>query len=987
MAGKTKAVYFFGGGTADGRATDLDLLGGKGANLAEMTRIGLPVPAGFTISTEVCAAYYENRRDFPAGLQDDVHQALRRVERTMGATFGDPSNPLLVSVRSGARVSMPGMMDSVLNLGMNDITVQGMIEQTQNPRFAYDSYRRFVQMYGDVVLGLRPASSREEDPFEQILAKKKRRRGVEFDSDLTALDLKDLVQKFKVLIRERTKRPFPEDPLKQLWGAIGAVFGSWMNDRAVAYRRMNEIPAEWGTAVNVQAMVYGNMGDDCGTGVAFTRDPATGDKSFYGEFLMNAQGEDVVAGTRTPMPIEQLKSKSRKAYGQLTRIQTTLEKHYRDMQDVEFTIQRGKLWMLQTRSGKRTGKASVRIAVDMVDEGLITKEEALSRITADQIEQFLSPGFDPLAKKAAIEAGRVLGRGLPAGPGAACGRVVFTAEDAEEWVKEKKEPVILTRIETSPEDIRGMAAAVGILTARGGMTSHAALVARQMGKVCVAGCEGLAIHYKSKKMTIAGRTFKQGDWISIDGSTGEVLEDKLETRPSEVVRVIQGKSKAKGKTSEYRIFSKVMQWADSVRHLKVRANADQPDQAKLAVAFGAEGIGLCRTEHMFFGEKKIMAVREMILGEDYQARRAALAKILPLQRKDFVGIFRAMKDKPVTIRTLDPPLHEFLPHTDKEIRALAADLGVKVPKLMARVESLRELNPMLGHRGCRLGIVYPEITEIQVRAIMDAACDVKREGKKVIPEIMIPLVSHASELREQERVVRRAAEEVFKRRKMEVPYLVGTMIELPRAALTADQIAAHAEFFSFGTNDLTQTTFGISRDDAGRFLPFYLDKDILESDPFASIDRDGVGELLKIAVEKGRAARPGMKLGICGEHGGDPRTVVFCHDLGLDYVSCSPYRVPVARLAAAHAELAARAEGRGRKKAGKKTSAKKAPAKKAAAKKATVKKAPAKKAPAKKAPAKKAPAKKAAAKKAPAKKAAGKKAPAKKAAGKKRAAR
>ncbi|MBZ0269114.1 pyruvate, phosphate dikinase, partial [bacterium] len=843
---------------------------------------------------EICSAFYANRRQYPAGLQDQVHKALQQVERAMGATFGDASNPLLVSVRSGARVSMPGMMDTVLNLGLNDTTVQGLIERTANPRFAYDSYRRFVQMYGDVVLGLRPASSREVDPFEAILEKKKRRRGVEYDSELSALDLKDLVQKFKTIIREKTKRPFPEDPLEQLWGAIGAVFGSWMNDRAIAYRRMNDFPAEWGTAVNVQAMVFGNLGEDSGTGVAFTRDPATGEKKLYGEFLMNAQGEDVVAGIRTPLPIEQLRSASRPAYTQLAKIQKTLEKHYRDMQDVEFTIQHKKLWMLQTRSAKRTGKASVRIAVDMVEEKLIKKEEALQRITGDQIEQLLTPGFDPSAKKAATKAGLVLGKGLPAGPGAACGRIVFTAEEAEEWAA-KKEPVILTRIETSPEDIRGMAVAQGILTARGGMTSHAALVARQMGTVCVAGCDGLAIHYKSRKMTIGGRTYKQGDWLSIDGSTGEVIHGKLDTRPSEVVRVVHGQSKAKGKTSEYYIFHKVMQWADEVRHLGIRTNADQPDQAKLAVAFGAEGIGLCRTEHMFFGEKKIMAVREMILGEDTAARRAALAKILPLQRKDFVGIFRAMNGKPVTIRTLDPPLHEFLPHTEKEIRALAADLGVKPAKLTARVESLRELNPMLGHRGCRLGIVYPEITEIQVRAILEAACDVKREGKRVYPEIMIPLVGHANELKEQERVVRRVAEEVFKRRKMEIPYLVGTMVELPRAALTADKIAEHAEFFSFGTNDLTQTTFGISRDDAGRFLPFYVDKDILETDPFASIDRDGVGELLRIGVSKGRTTRPDLKVGICGEHGGDPRTIAFCHDLGLDYVSCSPYRVPVAR--------------------------------------------------------------------------------------------
>jgi pyruvate,orthophosphate dikinase len=914
-ARKKKAVYFFGGGKAEGRADDRNLLGGKGANLAEMTRIGLPVPAGFSISTEVCAQYYENGRKFPDGLQDEVHQALRKVERVMGSTFGDSSNPLLVSVRSGARVSMPGMMDTVLNLGLNDVTVQGLIEQSQDPRFAYDSYRRFVQMYGDVVLGLKPESSKAVDPFEDILDKKKRRRGVQYDSELSALDLKDLVKKFKDAIREHTGRPFPEDPFDQLWGAIGAVFGSWMNQRAINYRRLEGIPAEWGTGVNVQAMVFGNLGEDSGTGVTFTRDPATGEKRFYGEFLMNAQGEDVVAGIRTPLPIEKLKSVSSKVYQQLVKIQGTLEKHYRDMQDTEFTIQRGKLWMLQTRAGKRTGKAAVRIAVDMVDERLISKEEALSRVKPEQVEQFLSPGFDPVAKRAAVDGGRVLGTGLPAGPGGASGRIVFSAEDAEEWAR-RGETVILTRIETSPEDIRGMAVAAGILTARGGMTSHAALVARQMGKVCVAGVDGLAIHYKSHKMSIAGRTFKEGDWISIDGSTGEVIEGQLDTRPSEVVRVIHGKSKARGKASEHRIFSKIMQWADEVRTMKVRTNADQPDQAKLAVAFGAEGIGLCRTEHMFFGEKKIDAVREMILGEDTAARRAALQKILPLQRKDFVGIFRAMNGKPVTIRTLDPPLHEFLPHGEKEIRALAAEMGIRPAKLTQRLESLRELNPMLGHRGCRLGIVYPEITEIQARAIFEAACDVKREKKQVFPEIMIPLVGHANELREQERVVRRAAEEVFKRRKLEVPYLVGTMIELPRAALTADAIAEVAEFFSFGTNDLTQTTFGLSRDDAGKFLPYYVDQDILPGDPFVSIDRDGVGELLRIGVEKGRSTREDIKIGICGEHGGDPATVHFCHGLGLDYVSCSPYRVPIARLAAAQAELAARGgAGAGRKKA------------------------------------------------------------------------
>jgi len=904
MAASRKSVYFFGEGKAEGSAKDRNLLGGKGANLAEMTRIGLPVPAGFTISTDVCGQYYRLGRRFPASLDAEVRRALRRVERVMGADFGDTRNPLLVSVRSGARVSMPGMMDTVLNLGLNDVTVRALAEQTGNPRFAWDCYRRFVQMYGDVVLGLKPTSSREQDPFEEILERKKKRRGVKLDTELTARDLEELVGTFKAAILERTGQSFPEDPHEQLWGAIGAVFGSWMNDRAVAYRKMHGYPADWGTAVNVQTMVFGNMGDDCGTGVAFTRDPATGENRFYGEFLMNAQGEDVVAGTRTPLPIEQLKGKSAKAYAQLVDIQRKLEKHYREMQDLEFTIQRGRLWMLQTRTGKRTGKASVRIAVEMVQEGLITKREALSRVTPDQIEQFLAPGFEPKAKLAAVNAGRVLGKGLPAGPGAACGKVVFTAEDAEAAAR-RGETVLLTRVETSPEDIRGMAAAAGILTARGGMTSHAALVARQMGKVCVAGCDSLAIQYKTRRMTIGGRTFREGDWISIDGSTGEVIEGQLETHPSEVVRVVQGAMKAGPRTVEHNVFSRIMEWADEVRKLRVRANADQPDQAAIAVAFGAEGIGLCRTEHMFFGEHKIDAVREMILGGSPEARRKALDKILPLQRKDFVGIFRAMAGKPVTIRTLDPPLHEFLPHTDKEIRELAAQTGVKPATLHGRLEALRELNPMLGHRGCRLGIVFPEITEMQARAILEAACDVKSEGIRVFPEIMIPLVGHVNELREQERVVRRTAKEVFERRGMDVPYLVGTMIELPRAALTADQIAEVAEFFSFGTNDLTQTTFGISRDDAGKFLPFYLDRELLPADPFATIDVAGVGELLRVGTAKGREVRSDLKVGICGEHGGDPASVHFCRSLGFDYVSCSPFRVAVARLAAAQAEIAA----------------------------------------------------------------------------------
>jgi len=939
MGTPKRAVCFFGDGKAEGRAEDRDLLGGKGANLAEMTRIGLPVPAGFTISTAVCKAYFENGRKFPAGLEAQVERALRRVEKAMGATFGDATNPLLLSVRSGAKFSMPGMMDTVLNLGLNDVTVQGIIEITHDPRFAYDSYRRFVQMYGDVVLGLRPESSDERDPFEKILDDKKRQRGAETDQELTALDLKDLVTRFKSSIRERTGKPFPEDPRDQLWGAIGAVFGSWMNDRAITYRKLNDIPADLGTAVNVQAMVFGNMGDDSATGVAFTRDPATGERKLYGEFLVNAQGEDVVAGVRTPLPIEKLRSIMPKVYKELDGYQKILEKRYREMQDFEFTIQRNKLWMLQTRNGKRTGKAAVRIAVDMVEEGLIRKEEALRRVTPEQIEQFLSPGFDPAARNKAIAEGRVLATGLPAGPGAASGRIVFGAETAEEWAR-RGETVILVRHETSAEDIHGMAVSAGILTARGGMTSHAALVARQMGKVCVVGCHDAEIEPRGRKLRFGSRTLKEGDWISIDGTTGGVIQGHLETRPSEVVRVLQGKAKAKGRGTDYAIFTRIMQWADEVRRLGVRANADQPDQAKMAVAFGAEGIGLCRTEHMFFGEDRVGAMHEMIVAENTEARRKALQKILPIQRKDFVGLFRAMNGRPVTVRTLDPPLHEFLPHDDKEVRALAATLGIKPAKLAARIEALREQNPMLGHRGCRLGIVYPEITEMQVRAIFEAACDVKREGKKVSPEIMIPLVGHVNELREQAAVVRRVAKEVFARRKTEVPYLVGTMIELPRAAVTADRIAEQAEFFSFGTNDLTQTTFGVSRDDSAGFLPYYLQHEILPREPFTTIDVNGVGELVRIAVERGRRTKPDLKLGICGEHGGDPASVHFCDGLGLDYVSCSPFRIPIARLAAAQAVLA-RAARNGkparRREGAAKTKA--APKKKAAKAKAAPKKA------------------------------------------------
>ncbi len=897
-----KRVYFFGAGKAEGRADMKDLLGGKGANLAEMTNLGIPVPAGFTISTEVCIEYYKNNQQLPEGLEDEVLEALRRVEEVMQAKFGDRENPLLVSVRSGARVSMPGMMDTVLNLGLNDETVQGLIKKTNNSRFAYDSYRRFVAMYGDVVLGMKPESKDDVDPFEEILEAKKKERGVQYDTELTAEDLKELVQEFKEAIKKRTGKPFPEDPYEQLWGAIGAVFSSWNNERAIVYRKINNIPDHWGTAVNVQSMVFGNMGDDSGTGVAFTRNPATGEKELYGEFLMNAQGEDVVAGIRTPLPISKLQEIMPNVYNELVEISEKLEKHYRDMQDMEFTIQKGRLWMLQTRVGKRTGFAAFRIAVDMVEEGLINKKEALLRVEPDQLNQLLRPIFDLKQKQAALREGKLLAKGLNAGPGAATGRVVFNAPDAVEWQK-KGESVILVRIETSPEDIKGMHAAEGILTARGGMTSHAALVARQMGKVCVAGAGALQIDYKSRKFEVNGQVVKEGDWISLDGSTGEVILGKIETKPSEVLQVLLEKTLKPEESKTYHTYQQIMSWADEYRRLGVRTNADQPDQAANAIAFGAEGIGLCRTEHMFFGGDRIDAVREMILADDETGRREALNKLLPMQKQDFIGIFRVMQDRPVTIRTLDPPLHEFLPHTEKEQAELARKMGVAVEKVKAKVEALHEFNPMLGHRGCRLGITYPEITEMQARAILEAACEVKKEGVDVKPEIMIPLVGHVNELREQAKVVRRVAEEVFEKYGMKVDYKIGTMIELPRAAITADQIATEAEFFSFGTNDLTQTTFGLSRDDSGRFLPFYVEHEILPRDPFEAIDQEGVGKLMEWGVTRGRETRSDLKVGICGEHGGEPSSVEFCHKIHLDYVSCSPFRVPIARLAAAQASL------------------------------------------------------------------------------------
>ncbi|MCF8411780.1 MAG: pyruvate, phosphate dikinase [Melioribacteraceae bacterium] len=899
-----KYVYFFGGNKAEGKAEMKNLLGGKGANLAEMVNIGLPVPAGFTITTELCTYYYDNGEKYPKVLKQQVLDAMKKVEKEMGAKFGDKKNPLLVSVRSGARASMPGMMDTILNLGLNDTTVQAIIDKTDNPRFAYDSYRRFVQMYGDVVLGLQPVDKHDRDPFEIIIEKKKKARKVEFDTELTADDLKELVAEFKEEIKAKLGKAFPDDPMEQLWGAISAVFGSWMNERAIVYRRLNEIPAEWGTAVNVQSMVFGNMGEDSGTGVAFTRDPSSGENKFYGEYLFNAQGEDVVAGTRTPHEIEELKKDNKGLYSELMGIRKALESHYKDMMDVEFTIQQGKLWMLQCRVGKRTGFAAVKMAVDMVRQKLITKEDALMRIDPDQLNQLLRPIFDLDQKQKAIDEGKFLTKGLNAGPGAATGKVAFTAHDAE-IMAAKGDPVILVRIETSPEDIKGMDASEGILTAKGGMTSHAALVARQMGKVCVAGAGALDIDYKKGKMTVAGSSIvvKEGDYISIDGTTGEVISGNIDTKPSEVVQVLITKELPANKSAVYKTYKDLMTWADNVRTLNVRTNADQPDQSANAIAFGAEGIGLTRTEHMFFGGDRIDAVREMILSDTEEDRRNALTKLLPHQRADFEGIFEVMRGKPVTIRTLDPPLHEFLPHTEAEIKDLSKKIGVSVPKIKAKMASLHEFNPMLGFRGCRLGVSFPEITEMQARAIFEAAVNVAKKKIKVLPEIMIPLVGHVNEFKLQNAIVRRVAEDVFKEKGKRVDYLVGTMIELPRAALTADQIAKEAEFFSFGTNDLTQTTFGLSRDDAGTFLPSYIERDILPRDPFEALDQAGVGQLVEIGTQKGRSVREDLKVGICGEHGGEPSSVEFCHRTGLNYVSCSPFRVPIARLAAARAAL------------------------------------------------------------------------------------
>ncbi len=880
----SKYVYFFGNGKADGNASMKDLLGGKGANLAEMTNLGIPVPPGFTISTEVCTYFYQHGKKLPEGLMDEVKSAISRVEEIMGSKFGDPANPLLFSVRSGARVSMPGMMDTVLNLGLNSETLKGLAEKSGSERFAYDSYRRFIQMYGDVVLGV------DSHALEAILEEKKREVGAAADTDLKAEHLADLCEKLKAAVERESGEPFPEDPWKQLERAIMAVFLSWNTPRAITYRKLNKIPEEWGTAVNVQSMVFGNMGDDCATGVAFTRDAATGEKIFFGEYLVNAQGEDVVAGIRTPQPINEasrrhpdqvtLESIMPDVYKQLEEIRDKLERHYKDMQDIEFTIQNGKLWMLQTRTGKRTARAALKIAVDMVKEGLIDEKTAVMRVQPDQLDQLLHPTIDPKAEKT------LLAKGLPASPGAVSGQVVFSADDAQRW-KEEGKKVILVRIETSPEDIHGMNAAEGILTSRGGMTSHAAVVARGMGKCCVVGCGELDVDYNAKEFKARGKTVKEGDVITLDGSTGEVLLGEVPT--------------VEAKLDED--FHAFMEWVDKFRRLKVRTNADTPHDSKVARSFGAEGIGLCRTEHMFFDADRIDIVRKMILAEDEKGRTEAASQLEPIQQKDFEGIFEAMDGLPVTIRLLDPPLHEFLPHTDPEIREIASRLNMDADALKRRVGSLKEFNPMLGHRGCRLGITFPEIYRMQVRAIMQAAIEVKKRGIDVYPEIMIPLVADVAELRELRRETTAICDELLKQSGADISYTVGTMIELPRAALTADKVAEEADFFSFGTNDLTQTTFGLSRDDSGKFLPTYVSKGIFPVDPFVSLDRDGVGALVKMGVEKGRSTKQGLKVGICGEHGGDPASVEFCHKIGLDYVSCSPYRVPIARLAAAQAAL------------------------------------------------------------------------------------
>jgi len=895
----TKWVYFFGAGKAEGDGSRKALLGGKGAGLAEMSRIGLPVPPGFTITTEVCTYYYENKKTYPKALEAEVKAAVARVEKIMGTRFGDKTAmPMLVSVRSGARDSMPGMMDTILNLGLNDETVLTLAKATKNERLAWDCYRRFIQMYGDVVMNVQKRPDEDHEPFEVVIhgLKHERYHADIDDPKLTVNDLQEMVVRFKKLIKDRTGKEFPQDPWKQLWGAVGAVFGSWMNDRAVVYRRKYNIPSEWGTAVNVQAMVYGNTGDKSGSGVAFTRDPATGEKVFYGEFLINAQGEDVVAGVRTPEPVAQLKNYMPKAFHELEKIRQTLEKHFKDVQDFEFTIQDEKVFMLQTRNGKRTGLAAVRFAIEMEKEKLIDWKTAIRRVPADQLDQVLAPVFD----RNAVKAAKCIAKGLPAGPGAAAGKMYLNAERAAAAAA-RGEKVLLVRNETSPEDLRGMIAAEGILTAKGGVSSHAALVARQMGKVCVCGAAALQIDYAAKTMAVDGVTYKEGDFLSINGTAGEVYPGQIPTAASEIVQVLIEKSLEASKSQTYQNFKKLMDWCAKVTRLSVRTNADTPEQTAHAIAFGAVGIGLCRTEHMFFEGNRIDAMREMILADTKEHRETALAKILPYQREDFVGMFKELKGYPATIRFLDPPLHEFLPHEGSAQNNLAKKMGVPVEKVKQRVKELHEFNPMLGFRGCRLGIVYSEISEMQSRAVFEAAAEVQKSGIKVHPEVMIPLVGFKKELDLQVEVVHRIAGEVMKEKGVKLNYLVGTMIEVPRGALTADEIAQTAEFFSFGTNDLTQTCLGMSRDDSGSFLGPYQELEIVKKNPFATIDQSGVGQLITMAVDKGNKTRPGIKLGICGEHGGDPDSVKFCHRAGLTYVSCSPFRVPVARLAAAQA--------------------------------------------------------------------------------------
>ncbi|REJ88055.1 MAG: pyruvate, phosphate dikinase [Planctomycetota bacterium] len=906
-----KYVYFFGDGSAEGGGKMKNELGGKGANLAEMTNIGLPVPAGFTLNTDVCTYFYDHERQYPPELSQQVEDALHRVEQVMGAKFGDAENPLLLSCRSGARESMPGMMDTVLNIGLNETTVQALIKQSGNEHFAWDSYRRLIQMYGDVVLGLKPENKNDPDHFEDILDTAREKAGVEHEKDLSIDNLKQIVADFKAVIKKHAGVEFPTDPMDQLWGCIGAVFGSWMNDRAIVYRRQYGIPHSWGTAVNVQAMVFGNLGDDCATGVGLTRNCSDGTPGFCGDYLINAQGEDVVAGTRTPKRVEvTLADDMPEAYEQLNNIGKTLEQHYKDVQDIEFTVQKGRVWMLQTRNAKRTGFAAVRIAVDLVNENLIDPKTALEkrRIPADDLNQLLQPIFDPDAKAAAEKENRLLAKGINAGPGAATGQIVFHASDAEErWNADNDLQLVLVRKETSPEDLRGMKVAKGILTAFGGASSHAALVSRQMGKTCVCGCKELNINYEAGTVTVDDTVLKDGDWISIDGFSGEVFAGKIETSPSEVMDVLMGKREPED-SETYGRYAQLMQWADDHRRLKVRANAEAHD-AEAAVALGAEGVGLCRTEHMFFDH--LDEIREMIFATKQDDRAAALAKLLPFQRDDFTHLFRTMGERPVTIRLLDPPLHEFLSvhHLEEEpglAEKLATQFNVSLDDVKRRVEELAEVNPMLGHRGCRLGIVYPEITAMQARAIMEAACAVRKEGIEVKPEIMIPLAGYKTEFQNQAAIVRQSADAVIEEQGVGIHYTVGTMIEIPRAALTADEIAEEAEFFSFGTNDLTQTTLGMSRDDYKGFIGYYMEHDIVPGDPFQSIDQTGVGTLMKIGVEKGRATRKDLKIGICGEHGGDPKSVYFCDEAELDYVSCSPRRIPIARLAAAQSAVASR---------------------------------------------------------------------------------